>query len=165
MAQQAEYPFNNYNLYIVHHKAEGRQYACLVPIDPSMGLKRTTLSYARYLMCVKEGRILNPEEQVDHIDNDKSNDDINNLQILTQRENNIKEGKRRGTNMVYLRCPWCGTMFFRERRQTHLVKPANLDFCCREHAAAYYDLKSKNPNHPIIVYGEANNIWMNYVRH
>ena len=43
--------------------------------------------YARYLMAVKLKRFLNKNEQVDHIDNDKTNDTIENLQILTQKEN------------------------------------------------------------------------------
>ena len=38
-------------------------------------------------MCVKLGRYLQPGEEVDHIDNDKTNDSIDNLQILTGEEN------------------------------------------------------------------------------
>lgn len=56
---------------------------------------RTTIPYARYLMSVKLKRYLKDDEHVDHIDNDKTNDDINNLQILSQTENNQKEGRRR----------------------------------------------------------------------
>ena len=56
---------------------------------------RSTIPYARYLMCVKLGRELKPEEHVDHINNDKTDDRISNLQILTQTENNQKEGRRR----------------------------------------------------------------------
>ena len=56
---------------------------------------RTTVSYARYLVSVKEGRLLLPDEEVDHIDNDGSNDDIHNLQILSKEEHKAKTIKHR----------------------------------------------------------------------
>ena len=37
---------------------------------------RTSTQYARYLLAVKLGRFLNDDEQVDHKDNDKTNDNI-----------------------------------------------------------------------------------------
>lgn len=92
----AEYPYNNFYIYIVFHKKEGRRFAVLYPADKSSGLKRTTISYARYLMSVKEGRVLEEYEEVDHIDNDKTNDEISNLQILTRSENVRKENATRG---------------------------------------------------------------------
>lgn len=49
--------------------------------------QRSSVSYARYLMACKLKRYLSPEEQVDHIDNDKTNDTLSNLQILTGTEN------------------------------------------------------------------------------
>lgn len=47
---------------------------------------RTTVSYARYLLAVKIGRFLTEDEEADHIDTDKSNDKIENLQVLTVKE-------------------------------------------------------------------------------
>lgn len=52
--------------------------------------ERTTISYARYLMSVKLNRFLDRNEEVDHIDNDKTNDSIENLQILSSKENKEK---------------------------------------------------------------------------
>lgn len=45
------------------------------------------LSYAKYLKSVELGRILKSHEEVDHEDEDKTNDDPSNLQILTKAEN------------------------------------------------------------------------------
>lgn len=87
---QAEYPYDKYNLYIVHHKKENRNYAVLTPIYKNSELKRTTISYARYLMSVKLKRFLTVEETVDHIDNDRTNDSIENLQILSDKEDKKK---------------------------------------------------------------------------
>ncbi len=89
---------------------QGRQILDMVNTNQD----RTTISYARYLMCVKIGYILSDEFEVDHIDNDKTNDDINNLQILTQLENIQKENNRyineeQITNTYT--CKQCGSLF------------------------------------------------------
>ena len=47
---------------------------------------------ARHLMELKEERILDRDEQVDHVDEDKTNDHIDNLQILPVSEN-IKKNR------------------------------------------------------------------------
>lgn len=54
------------------------------------GETSTTISYARYLMSVKLGYIVPDGLEVDHKDDDKTNDDINNLQILTKPQNREK---------------------------------------------------------------------------
>lgn len=71
--------------YLVTNK-ENRKMVCLVNDRKT----RKTISYARYIMSVKLGRELSKEEQVDHIDNDKTNDSIDNLQILTAEDNLAK---------------------------------------------------------------------------
>lgn len=53
---------------------------------------RSSTQYARYLLSVKLGRYLTDGEHVDHIDNDKTNDHIDNLQILSAKQNNTKAG-------------------------------------------------------------------------
>lgn len=56
---------------------------------------RTTIAYARYLFSVKIGELVPPNLEVDHKDNDKTNDSIDNLQLLTRKENVTKENSRR----------------------------------------------------------------------
>lgn len=98
-------------------------------------LDRTTISYARYLMCVKIGYILGPEYEVDHKDDDKTNDDINNLQILTKEENRIKQEYRyMMTQQVCYgyECAWCGTRFILTERQVKMrLKTTNNAYCSR----------------------------------
>lgn len=43
---------------------------------------RSSTQYARYLCAVKLGRYLSESETVDHIDGDKTNDSIENLQVI-----------------------------------------------------------------------------------
>ncbi|KAM9950982.1 hypothetical protein ACTFIT_009739 [Dictyostelium discoideum] len=65
-------------------------------------------------MSVKLGRLLSPNEQGDHIDEDRTNDDISNLQILTAEENRIKSEryrrllKEKGGVYFDFNCPLCG---------------------------------------------------------
>ena len=162
----AEYPYNDYYLYVVFHKNEGRQYANLIPIDESSGLKRKTISYARYLMSVKEGRILNEDEHVDHKDDDKTNDDINNLQILSLRENNIKEAKRRGLKMVVLKCPYCGTIFEKRKRDSFLQNNRLRYNACSKHCAAKFSaLLQFHPNDPKLLQALKENVINEYIKH
>lgn len=90
---------------------------------------RTSTSYARYIMSVALGRYLTNEEEVDHIDDDKLNDVISNLQILTPKEN---RAKNRTKTYVELLCPGCNTPFIREKNQTHLSKGGYFSSCSRK---------------------------------
>ncbi len=115
MKIKCEYPFENFIGYIVTNK-EPRKHICLIS---QLDKKRTTISYARYLMSVKEKRILEKNEVVDHIDNDKSNDVIENLQILSYLENNLKNLKHRGIELakpITTLCPICKKDFIRPSR-------------------------------------------------
>ena len=70
---------------------------------------RSTVSYARYLMSVHLGRYLEDHEVVDHINNNKMDDRIDNFQILTGAENSRKSAKPAAT--TELECPVCRSMF------------------------------------------------------
>lgn len=122
----AEHPFSGWRLYKIFHKGEGRWYAHLTSPDYST---RQTMSLARYLMSVKLGRKLTKNEQVGHINNDKSDDRIENLQILSIAENIKKSSKGRTT--VELICGFCNKTFRREKRQLHPSKANQSKFCSR----------------------------------
>ena len=96
--------------YLVKNK-EDRNMVCLV----NDRIDRTTMALARYKMAVELGRLLTEQEQVDHIDNDKTNDAIENLQLLSPEDNRQKyletiEHGVHGTNSMYrkgCRCEVC----------------------------------------------------------
>lgn len=102
--------FEGAKIYKVFSNKDVRHYACIVYPD-----HRTTMSWARYTKCLVENRILEPWEQVDHIDNNPLNDDPSNLQILTIAENNKKSAKGRST--IQLTCFQCGQRYTKEVRQ------------------------------------------------
>ena len=83
---------------------------------------RTTTAYARYLLSVSLGRYLSENEHVDHIDNNKTNDVLSNLQLVTQADNNRKAAKLKGRQVAEIRCPICGTIFTRRKGNTQAVE-------------------------------------------
>lgn len=104
--------------YIVTNR-EGRKTVILFNSDSD----RTSTQYARYVLAVKLGRFLDETEEADHIDNDKTNDDIANLQVLTVQQHRAKSDSLRTKAMVKIRCPTCGVDFLRRRGVTQ-VAPA-----------------------------------------
>lgn len=108
-----------------------------------IGENRTTgINYARYLMSVHLGRKLKPEEQVDHINNNRKDDRIENLQILTHLQNIHKSAKH---GMVLLKCPECNRKFRRRRRTTHLSKKNRITQCtfCTKSCASKFRQRQK----------------------
>lgn len=91
---------------------------------------RSTTSYARYLMAVHLGRYLDEAEEVDHVNNDKTDDILSNLQILTRAENIAKKNKADGRAMVEIKCPVCGVLFLKRKGQTQLVESLSGKITC-----------------------------------
>lgn len=116
MVLEIEYPFNQYyrKAYIRVGK-DGRKRVDLVKNSKD----RTTISYARYLVCVKMGYILSSDFEVDHINKDRTDDRLENLQILSKLDHREKSRKEMSTgrNTKILTCVVCGKDFEREVRQ------------------------------------------------
>lgn len=110
---------------------------------------RTSISYARYLMCIKIGYILSSEYEVDHINNDKTDDRIENLQILTCEQNKEKENLRylleeQKTFGYY--CAYCEIPFLLSERdkKSRLHQNVKMAFCSRSCSARYHNTISIN---------------------
>lgn len=106
-------------VYISTNK-EPRRVATLRKEDKTM----TSMSYAKYLYTSHYKCDIQKGDQVDHINGDKMDDRIENLQVISQYYNNKKDRKR--SEMVECICPVCGNHF--------LIKKYNLPFhpnpCC-----------------------------------
>ena len=123
-------PFQDYVVYGPYpHCVEGRMYVSLLRLDNKQN--RTSMSYARYLVCVRAGRWLDLAEQVDHIDGNRANDSLDNLQILDMKSNIKKSSK--GRTMISLICKHCEMTFQREARNVHKV---NRGYYCSDSCRA-----------------------------
>jgi hypothetical protein len=106
----AEPPWEGFYYYTSWSKKDERYYVVLIAAK-KVGRRREqhTISKARYLMSVHLGRRLRPEEHVDHVNNIKTDDRIENLQILSIGENTRKYMLQAGKAniMLDLVCPIC----------------------------------------------------------
>lgn len=73
-----------------------------------------TMSYAKYLYTSKYQCDVPKEDHVDHINGNKMDDRIENLQIISGYFNRIKDHKHR--EMVELECPVCHSKFLFPKR-------------------------------------------------
>lgn len=94
---------NKVRVYGPYTRKDKRQHVCILYPDG----KRITLSYPRYLMEAFLGRKLAPEEHIDHINNDPTDNRIENLQILSQKENNRKFSILNPRKIYTFVCPCC----------------------------------------------------------
>lgn len=92
---------------------------------------RRTILYSKFLMSVKMGRLLDRDEEVDHVNGNKADDALDNLEVVTRAENRRRQNKMRHRTMVSLICPACGVAFSRPRNNTHLVKGGSPSCCSR----------------------------------
>ena len=102
-------------VYGPYTRKDGRQQVVLVHENS----RKQTMSYPKYLMEQHLKRALLGSETVDHINNDFTDNRIENLQILTRAENAAKEMRRpeRAKKFYEFTCPMCGTF---------AVKPLNF---------------------------------------
>lgn len=154
MVFQLEEPFKSiYKRAYLRRDSKGRARVDLV-IDHK---NRTTIAYARYLMCVKVGYIIPKEYDVDHIDRDCSNDSLDNLQILLKSEHLKKTAQEMttGRDCKELICAYCGKQFVRESRLLRYKRC----FCGSSCNGKYYGKRPK------LTGDQVNYIKEKFVRH
>lgn len=83
-----------------------------------------TMSYAKYLYTSFYKCDIPKGYDVDHINCNKMDDRIENLQVISQNYNRTKDHKLR--IMVELKCPVCGNMFLYAKRNLS----SHLNPCC-----------------------------------
>lgn len=109
-------------LYVATNK-EPRRVATLRKPNQEM----TSMSYAKYLYTSHYKCDIPKGDQVDHINGDKMDDRIENLQVISSKYNSIKDKKIK--EMVELTCPVCGNKFLFEKR----MLPFKNSPCCSRH--------------------------------
>ncbi len=97
------------NAYVVVNK-EQRRIALLRKPNREM----TSMSYAKYLYTSHYKCDVAEGDQVDHINGDKMDDRIENLQVISGKYNAVKDKKHK--EMVELICPVCKERFLFPKR-------------------------------------------------
>lgn len=80
-------------------------------------------------------RYLTADEEVHHRNGNKKDNSPSNLEVLSKKLH-TKIHRSTGKAHVTLVCPWCKTIFVRERRQTHLTKGGKFPTACSRSCAA-----------------------------
>lgn len=113
-------------------------------------LDKTIISYARYLMSVHLGYIVPSEYEVDHKNDDPTDDRVENFQLLTQEQNLIKQQYKFMMEQIHYgyHCAWCETPFLLTEREVNnrMAQGVELAFCCRSCAASYHHHVSGRAN-------------------
>lgn len=76
--------------------------------------KMTSMSYAKYLYTSYYKIDVNPSDHIDHINGNKMDDRIENLQVISGIYNRQKDHKYR--EVLLLKCPVCNKEFFFDKR-------------------------------------------------
>ncbi|MCA9750206.1 MAG: HNH endonuclease, partial [Romboutsia sp.] len=111
--------------------------------------EKTSTSYARYLLSCELGRFLNKDEHVDHINGDKLDDRVENLQILSQKENNLKRIKELNleTKDIELICPVCNKMFTKKRKNVITKLNRGKTPTCSRQCGGKWSHRTSTPSH------------------
>lgn len=144
----AEFPYNNYRICSKYfHKGDGRFKIELVHLETN---ERYTLNFARYLMEVHLKRKLENYIDVHHINENKTDDRIENLEILTiNKHSKLHAGNNFPDKRIYIGrnnvCRFCSKSYYLNRKalstieRKKKIKPNGLfgEFCSRFCFAQY----------------------------
>lgn len=128
-------------IYGPYTRKDGRQHIILYKDG-----KRTTVSYPKYLLEQKLGRVLLPDETCDHIDGDFTNNSLDNLQVLSRGDNAAKAMALRPAEKAYFVCPECHKSFYksmRDVRGNQIKKKKAGPFCSKSCAGKYSQSQMK----------------------
>ncbi|MEI8129497.1 MAG: HNH endonuclease [bacterium] len=77
-------------------------------------------------------RILNDDEVIHHINENKKDNRIENLEVTSKSEHTSHHGKQKGRLYLKLKCPWCQSTFNKPKNQSHLQKPGQRYSTCSQ---------------------------------
>jgi phage FluMu protein Com len=108
--------------------SKGEYNYAIVPGHP----KATANNYVLEHRIVVEnhiGRLLDSNEVVHHINGNKKDNRISNLEILSSSDHARMHALEKGSLWLELKCPQCKKIFQKEKRNTHLIKKGMYSTC------------------------------------
>lgn len=135
-----EGPYSDLFLYgfLTLHKSSNRR---IVRLYNPITKKNLLIQYSKYIYTVYYNKFIPDGVEVDHIDNDFTNDDINNLQLLTRKENYEKYRKHyteyiQKNYYIELICNNCKKQFSKQKKRVEKENFAN-QYCCKQCETEY----------------------------
>lgn len=103
-----ESPYSEYNTAFLRKQTEGRLAYEFCLYDENKLIASEIVLVYRYIMACKYGRKLRSDEVVHHIDGNKLNNDISNLEVLSRSEHNRIHAKENQNFKKYIETndPW-----------------------------------------------------------
>lgn len=102
--------YEGYSVYGPYRRKDNRLHVILTHHTSSGSIDdRKTVSYPKYLVEVHLNRYLNPDETVDHIDGDFSNNALSNLRVVPRSLHSRSHTSCREEHIKY--CVICGKEF------------------------------------------------------
>lgn len=123
-------PYQDTKVLGPYNRPDGRQHVVVCYQDGS----KSTVSYPKYLLELKLGRYLEITEVCHHIDENKDNNDLNNLEVKL-RSNHSSEHTNRGDQEF--NCVNCNAVIILTRKQASSLrserKRGKTGPYCKEH--------------------------------
>lgn len=101
----------------------------VVPEHPNSTINGYVLEH-RVVMENYLGRLLDDDEVVHHVDDNKKHNDIENIELCLKGVHERYHGIVHGRKMAALKCPECKKIFIRPKNQTFLQKSNEYNCCC-----------------------------------
>jgi len=118
-----------------HAVSKGKYYYAVVPGHPKAVRSDYVLLHRIIVECYL-GRLLTDAEVVHHINDLKKDNRIDNLALMSRKEHTALHSSEFGRLVVDIECPYCGMVFTRERRKTHLAITGQKFTCCSRSCSA-----------------------------
>lgn len=138
--------YPDYRVYGPYGSNDGRKRLTFREVDEGgmirkAGSKSFSMAWSRALMIAKLDRLLSEDEEVDHINEDHTDDSVDNLQVLSYEEHKQKSGRENGArqNRRTLEvCPVCEKEFMCRGDSKRKALSLNRQPCCSRVCGSKY---------------------------